>query len=239
MTWAVVQQKTDSVASVGGGLTTTVTVDTPTIAGNKVLIVALAQTSGTPACTGVTADANSKYSGFTYNQVSLFSKDTPGGETSWTLTGFTASTDPVAWIVFELSGVATGAVDQTATSSSNAPPYMTGTTATTTSPSELAVAALGGFWVGAAPAITGWTDSFVQQGSAVNVAVPFGPGNATVAVAFLELTTTQAVSTTAGGDGSFSVGCMGTYPLAGAAPATSPQQVIVMPSVAAHRAASW
>jgi len=216
-----VQQNTGS-GAVGAGLTATVTLSTPTTAGNKVLVAAIMQTAGTVVGTGsgLTTDVAPNLSGSGTNRLRLYSKDTTGGETSWTLTGFAAGADAIRWIAIEVSGLSTGAVDKTATNTGSVTPVAsrdTGTTATTTQANELAVALVGSLIASGSPTYS-WSNGFAQQGATGNVAV--SGAVSTLGVAFLELSTTQTVTTTVTfSPNAAALGCVATYKESGGAPA--------------------
>lgn len=219
MTWANVQQNTGA-GQVGAGLTATVTVSAPTTAGNKVFIACVLQSAGTVVVSGFAKDLNPKLTGSTTNQMILFSKDTAGGETSWTLTGFSSSLNAVRWIVIEVSGLATGVADKTAIHAGTTTPvasWDTGTTAATTSANELAVAVMGSLVSSGSTTYTSWSNGFVQQGAiglqaVVSAVVILG-------VAFLELTSTQTTtSTVAFGTNAAGLGGVATYAESGGAP---------------------
>lgn len=217
MSYTLVQSNTGS-GAVGVGLTATVTLPSPTAAGNKVVIVAFSQsTTGIHAVTGFVLDVNPKLTINTTSAIEFFTKTSSSGETSWTITGFGNAADVVIWKVFEIAGL--GAVDKTATSGGGGTPALTavtGTTATTTSATELAIAAVVGEQT-TTPTFSSWSGGFTQQGSVASNAISGGFG--TLGVAFLELVATGTPSSTVTfGATAYGFGCVATYVESGGGP---------------------
>jgi len=192
--YATVQQNTGS-ATVGVGLTATVTVPSPTTAGHKVVIVCDIQSAGTIVASGLAKDVNPQWGFGAAAQAIVFTKDTAGGESSWTITGFASSADTVLWYVFELSGLASGAVDKTASNpGSGATTQTTGTTAATTSAKELAVAVIVVITTSGTVSFDSWTNGYVQQATG---SISTAGLIHSIAIAFGELTATGTTETTA------------------------------------------
>lgn len=218
---AIVQQNHGS-GAVGAGLVATVTLPSPTTAGNKVLIVGVLHSVGTIVSSGFAKDVPMVWGPAPSNQAIIFTKNTSGGESSWSLTGFAFATEVVMWYVFELPGLVAGAVDKTATAAggSSTATQATGTTAATTVANELAVAVVVGLLASGTVTFSGWTNGYVQQ---ITNSVALDSGvTASVGVAFGELVATGATSTTVSmSPSAFGFGGVATYPESAVVAATA------------------
>jgi hypothetical protein len=209
--YAIVQKNTGTVTAVGAGLTATVTLPSPTTAGNKIIVVATLRSSGSPVMSGFATDVRPAWTLGAAFQATIHSKNTTGGESSWTMSSFTASADGVLWFAYEISGLTTASVDKVASDPGNGAvvtTQTTGTTAATTSANELAVAVVVGLINGGTTTVNGWTNGYVAQDYGT---ISVSGTTHSIATAFKELTATGTTSSTATFAGAYGFGGVATY----------------------------
>jgi hypothetical protein len=209
--YAIVQKATGTVTSVGAGLTATVTLPSPTTAGNKIIVVTTLRSSGSPVMSGFATDVRPAWTLGAAFQATIHSKNTAGGESSWTMSSFTASADGVLWFAYEISGLSSASVDKVASDPGNGAvvtTQTTGTTATTTSANELAVGLAVGLINGGTTTISGWTNGYVAQDYGT---ITVSGTTHSIATAFKELTATGTTNSTATFAGAYGFGGLATY----------------------------
>jgi hypothetical protein len=210
-TYAIVQKATGTVTSVGAGLTATVTLPSPTTAGNKIIVVTTLRSSGSPVMSGFATDVRPAWTLGAAFQATIHSKNTAGGESSWTMSSFTASADGVLWFAYEISGLSSASVDKVASDPGNGAvvtTQTTGTTVTTTSANELAVGLAVGLINGGTTTITGWTNGYVAQDYGT---ITVSGTTHSIATAFKELTATGTTNSVATFAGAYGFGGLATY----------------------------
>ena len=210
--YAIVQKNTGTVTAVGAGLTATVTLPSPTTAGNKIIVVTTIRSGGAPVMSGFAADVRPAWTLGAAFQAAILTKNTgAGGESSWTMSSFTASADGVLWFAYEISGLSSAAVDKVASDPGNGAvvtTQTTGTTAATTSANELAVAVVVGLINGGTTPVNGWTNGYVAQDYGT---ISVSGTTHSIATAFKELTATGTTNSTATFAGAYGFGGVATY----------------------------
>lgn len=208
MAATIVQQLT---GSTNGSGSVTVTLPAGTTAGNRLIIAITAYFNLAPPA-GLTADIAVNQTGLAH-KTGLYSKATVGGETSWVFTQ--SGTDGGVWWAAEFSGLAESPLDKTASDvGANDTSIASGTTATTTDATEMALAAVGMYRATATtvPAtVSGWTNSFVEVADVGNAAATAR----SMGVARRDLVATGAYSTVATANVTcHNCGIIATYKLA-------------------------